>query len=99
MTDTTRDRFMANVESGPDGCWLWQANQSSLGYAVLVTPGPKYRSARDVAHELFVGPVPVEHKIVMDCGDKLCVYPGHFEVVTAEEYNHRAAAQAAPCQH
>ena len=69
-------RFLRHVEQTP-GCWYWRGNLSDCGHGRVRVHG-HLRSARRVAYELWVGPIPPDSLVGISCGEKACVRPEHM---------------------
>lgn len=68
------DRFLKKIDKQINGCWLWQATKTKLGYGQLVVDGiPTY--AHRIAYELFVGPIPEGMCVLHRCDNPSCVSP------------------------
>lgn len=81
-------RFLALVEKGGSGCWIWRGGQVK-GY-----PRYSYGLGHRYSYELFVGPIPDGLELDHLCRIPLCVNPAHLEPVTrAENQRRRSAAQ------
>lgn len=88
-------RFWAKVDK-TETCWLWTAGAVATGYGCFNLDGHT-RSAHCFAYEDVHGPVPqglcIDHLIEAGvCTSKLCVRPGHLEVVTLAENTRRRRA-------
>jgi hypothetical protein len=91
---STLDRFMAKVEVGASGCWVWTAGLGRGGYAKFKAEG-RTVGAHRWAYEHFVGPIPeglqLDHtchdpaSCVAPCPHRRCVNPSHLEAVTCQE--------------
>lgn len=68
-------RFMRSVKIGK--CWTWKGHKQKDGYGVY----GKFLAHR-IAHELFIGPIPVGLEIDHTCRVRSCVNPAHLEAVT-----------------
>jgi hypothetical protein len=86
---TRVERFLANVEEQPNGCWRWKGYVREDGYGRWGT-----RGAHRVAYELLVGPIPAGLTIDHTCHNadesceggsgclhRRCVNPAHLEPV------------------
>lgn len=90
LTPVEIDRFWAKVDktSDPNGCWLWTASLSSVGYGAFGIGGRKTNKvylAHRVAYELIVGTIPDGLQIDHICMVRCCVNPDHMEPVTQRE--------------
>lgn len=72
-------RFLRHVEQTP-ACWFWTGNLSDAGNGRVRVHG-RLRSARRVAYELWVGPIPSDAVVRTCCGQSACVRPDHLELV------------------
>lgn len=79
------ERFLANVDQQPDGCWLWKAGRTGTGYgAFYLRPRRQVRTHR-YAYETFVGPIPEGLDLDHLCRVRHCCNPEHLEPVTRRE--------------
>jgi hypothetical protein len=91
------ERFMANVEIQPDGCWKWTGLTDSGGYGKFFADG-RYIGAHKWAYEHFSGekiPNHLEADHVCHrpeicrggkgCPHRRCVNPEHIETVTRKK--------------
>lgn len=72
------------------GCWSWTGPQQSKGYGQIGLSSPRRLVfVHRLAYEVFVGPIPYGMTIDHLCSNKLCINPGHLEVVTRGENTRR----------
>lgn len=75
------EKYIVDEETG---CWLWQAQITSLGYGrIRVGTQPCY--AHRVSYELHRGQIPEGLEIDHLCRVRRCVNPDHLELVTRLE--------------
>lgn len=87
-------RFWECVDWQPNGCWLWTAGKTGMGYgAIDVLDAKGWRNKKELAHrfsyELHKGPIPKGLTIDHLCRTKACVNPLHLEAVTHRENTRR----------
>lgn len=78
-------RFWSKVnKDGPNGCWVWTASKTELGYGEFWWNG-KLRKAYRQAWLVVRGEIP--EGLVLDhlCRNPSCVNPSHLEAVTHRE--------------
>lgn len=79
------------------GCWVW-AGGTSKGHGVVEVDGRRVAAHR-IAWTLARGVIPPGHLILQECGNGLCVRPGHLWAATprahAQEVLSRLSAAAA----
>lgn len=86
-----RDYILKTVkkERYKDGtwCWIWQDKQMNGGTPMIRGEQGERRRARRVAYEEFVGPIPddIYRRVVVRCGNRLCLSPDHMLAVTYAE--------------
>lgn len=89
LTPSQLNRFWSKVDtsSGPDGCWLWQAAISSVGYGVVGLGGRANGLflAHRVSFTIECGQIPEGLQIDHICKVRKCVNPAHLESVTQRE--------------
>lgn len=78
-------RFWRHVKKS-DGCWLWTASKTALGYGQLGAPE---RSSNYLAHrlsyEINVGPIPDRMCVLHRCDTPACVNPAHLFLGTKRD--------------
>jgi hypothetical protein len=85
---TPLKRFTSKYKIQGD-CWIWTASTSGKGYGYFYSgPGRSSRAHR-FAYEELVGEIPEGMQIDHLCRQRLCVNPGHLEVVTNSENQRR----------
>ena len=67
-----------NVEiSGPLDCHIWQGATTDRGYPVMKVAG-KTRLARRVVYERERRPLQPGEIVVMECGERRCLWAAHM---------------------
>lgn len=79
-------RLLEWVEIDPvTGCWIWTGATSGNGRGGDY-PRLKFEGRTVVAHRLsgflFFGYVPTHKQLDHTCRRRLCIFPGHLEIVT-----------------
>jgi hypothetical protein len=74
-----------------NGCWIWQGQLNSNGYARLDNNGIK-QPAHQVAYRELVGPIPVGMELDHKCRVRACVNPAHLEPVTHTQNMRRGSS-------
>lgn len=87
-------RLISLVVQTPTGCWDWQGNADTKGYALFSYRG-KCRRAIRVSFQLFIGPIPDGLQLDHLCRNHACVNPNHVEPVTSRENLMRGKTRAA----
>lgn len=64
-------------------CWTWQGALDH-GSPTFKRNGKKHQ-ARRYLYELYHGPIPLEHRIVVFCGADRCVRPEYLEAIHARD--------------
>jgi len=76
--------FWSKVDKSGD-CWVWQGTTSGVtGYGIIYKKRKNWLVHRAV-YESTIGPIPKGMTIDHLCRNRLCVNPGHMEVVTPIE--------------
>ena len=70
-------RFWPKVAKSGDGCWLWTAHRTALGYGRFNLRG-KVTKAHRVSWELTNGPIPHGLCVLHKCDNPPCVRPDHL---------------------
>lgn len=83
-------RFLRRVgnEDGR-GCLLWTGPPDSAGYGCLGVTSRKIARVHRLAYQLLHGPIPKGSHVHHRCGQKLCVNPGHLELLSHSEHSKR----------
>src|SRR3990167_2099599 len=77
------DKFwsLVNKDDRPYQCWGWGGSVNAAGHPRLKWKG-KWLAVRRIAYELQKGEPPPRDMIVKNgCGQRLCVYETHFELI------------------
>lgn len=88
---TPVERWLAKVERGGDGCWLWVGAKHPLGYGNFWLEG-KYVAAHRAGYLLLIGQIPDEAELDHLCRTPSCVRPDHLEPVSHLENVRRGVA-------
>ena len=79
------DRLLTSIARDfSSGCWLWRGQISNSGYGRMMVrqaSGNKMESAHRASYAAFVAPIPDGVIVRQSCGNRLCVNPGHLEIV------------------
>lgn len=101
-TTPTLDSLMARTSAGPAGCTVWAGPVSGQGAPVLYVGG-KRKQARRLAYELQVGPVDLKQQVIHALTSavpadtaRLCINPGHAEVVDSGRHPRTHCKQGHP---
>ena len=79
------ERFVRKIVVSDDGCWLWLANASRLGYGGFRDENGKMVRAHRWAYEYFKEKIPAGLFLDHLCRRPQCVNPDHVEPVTPHE--------------
>jgi hypothetical protein len=95
---TTRDRFLAKIVAGPNGCAIWTAKTNERGYGRFHPERGHGVGAHRFAYELLIGPIPdglqLDHVCHnrdtacpggVVCLHRRCVNPWHLQPVSHAE--------------
>ena len=79
---TAFERFMAKIERGPNGCWLWNAHLSRRGYGRFMDAAQRKVQAHRWSYEYHREPIPTGLTLDHLCRNRACVNPAHLEPAT-----------------
>lgn len=88
LAESIRDTIRRRSAVDDNGCWIWQSNGGSHGYAQAthrVDGKTVTELMHRVSYEVFVGPIPEGLTIDHLCNVIRCVNPEHLEPVTLAE--------------
>lgn len=95
----TTDTFMKHVDIDDDtGCWRWTGASTQSGYAQY-WDGHRVRAARAWLHEQRGRDIPRGQFISLTCGNRMCVNPEHFHLVTHPGGEHNREKTHCPRGH
>lgn len=77
------ERFWLKIQTGPGGCWLWQAAINEFGYGTYAHPISQL--AHRVSYSVLVAPIPAGFDVDHLCMVRNCVNPEHLRAVTHRE--------------
>ncbi len=75
------ERFNANYEVAPSGCWEWTGCVRRTGYGVF-HPTPKQVAPHIWSYQYFKGPIPDGLTVDHQCRNRRCVNPDHLRLLT-----------------
>lgn len=89
MTNGQVRTYLQNRSKLVNGCIVWQLKPSNRGYGKAKIEG-KTIAVHRLAYETFKWEtIPEDMTIDHLCFNRMCINPGHLEVVTIEENNRR----------
>lgn len=101
-TTPTLDSLMARTTPDPAGCTVWTGPVSGQGAPVLYVGG-KRKQARRLAYELQVGPIDAKRQVIHVLTSavsadtaRLCISPGHAEIVDSGRHPRTHCQQGHP---
>ena len=77
MKRMVEKRFWDKVQRGGEGCWLWTACKTYMGYGSFWGEG-KMTSAHRFSYTLHFGPIPGGLCVLHTCDTPACVNPAHL---------------------
>jgi hypothetical protein len=85
-TKTLKSRLLRRIvkQDGPNGCWLWTGARSKNGQGAIHVAGKLYSTHR-LAFELWVGAIPLGHRVKHRCKNLTCCNPQHLFLASLEE--------------
>lgn len=86
-----RERLLSKaVINFETGCWEWNGQLNSDGYARFGVTAQKNTYAHRLAYELIEGPIPAGLTLDHLCRVRHCINPAHLEPVTSRENSLRS---------
>lgn len=90
MNDKELESFYKKIAvEASTGCWVWTGAPSKHGCGRLFINGTSMYSHR-AAWEHFIGPIAANHRVLVTCGNRMCVNPMHLESIGVREMLERS---------
>ena len=83
-----RERLMARITPGANGCWVWTGRMATNGYGQFWDQGRTILAHR-AAYQALRGVIPAGLELDHLCRNRGCVNPDHLEPVTSQENTRR----------
>ena len=102
MKDFVAKKFLSNVVSNSDGCWLWQGKPNVTSGYGRFSFNSKRLGAHVWSYIIFVGPIPDGMQVNHRCNVKMCVNPHHLYAGSHKENMldvRKANASKSECRH
>jgi hypothetical protein len=81
---TLKTRLLRRIVKQADGCWIWTGARSTNGQGAIQIAHKLYATHR-LAYQLWLGPIPQDHRVRHRCGNLACCNPAHLYLTSLEE--------------